>query len=191
MENTSRRLRISPISQEEGWVLASLSYYIALLGGRVFIDAGAGIGYSTLWILYGVSRASHRSGVYLYAVERNPDRYAYLQENIEKARTLLLRGGCQVEVRALNVDFVEFLENTELSVDMVFIDVDKKQYADVLELLPRRLSEIGIGVFHNATVPGLDERAKRLLEKQDQLVYHLIPTQLGLLIVKRTTKYLV
>lgn len=59
--------------------MASLSYYIALLGGRVFIDAGAEIGYSTLWILYGVSRACHRSGVYLYAVERNPDRYAYLQ----------------------------------------------------------------------------------------------------------------
>jgi len=47
LEEESRRFWVPHIDREDGYVLASLSYYIAILGGKVFIDAGAGIGYST------------------------------------------------------------------------------------------------------------------------------------------------
>ena len=33
---------------------------------------------------------------------------------------------------------------------MVFIDIEKGQYTDILKTLPKRLSEISIPVFHNA-----------------------------------------
>jgi len=187
VEDVSRRLRISHISREDGLVLASLSYYIALMGGRVFIDAGAGAGYSTSWILYGVLKTISREKIFLYAIERDLHRYSYLKENIEKLKELLFKETSQVEVNALNMDAIEFLENAEFKIDMIFVDIDKRQYIDVLKLLPKKLSEIGIGIFHNAIEPGLDNRAKEFLEKQDQLIHHVIPTRLGLLIVKKTT----
>jgi predicted O-methyltransferase YrrM len=37
--------------------------------------------------------------------------------------------------------------------DMVFIDIEKKQYTDTLKTLPKRLSEINIPVFQFFTTP--------------------------------------
>jgi predicted O-methyltransferase YrrM len=180
-------LGVRPVEREDGLVLASLSYYITLLGGRVFVDAGAGVGYSTAWILYGISGANPRGRVSLYAVERNPQRFRYLRECIERVRASLPVGGTEVEVSLVNGDAVDFLEEGVDQVDLVFVDIDKRRYVDVLKFLPRRLSPIGLAIFHNALVPGLDEEAREFLERQNQLTYYVIPTSLGLLVVKRVS----
>ena len=70
IEENSRRIKIAPIEREDGLILASLSYYIAALGGSVFIDAGARIGYSTAWMLYGISGLPIRKKIFLYAIEK-------------------------------------------------------------------------------------------------------------------------
>jgi predicted O-methyltransferase YrrM len=187
LEEESRRFWIPHIDREDGYVLASLSYYIAILGGKVFIDAGAGIGYSTSWIMYGLSKASANGKIYLYAIERDPARYRYLGENMEKLKNILLSKESAVEVNVLNRDAVDFLGEEDLEIDMVFVDIEKKRYVDILRILPTKLSRVGIAVFHNALVPGLDKEFVELLENQDKLVHHVIPTPLGLLIVKKVT----
>jgi predicted O-methyltransferase YrrM len=187
LEEESRRFWIPHIDREDGYVLASLSYYIAILGGKVFIDAGAGIGYSTSWIMYGLSKASTNGKIYLYAIERDPARYRYLGENVEKLKSILLGKESDVEVNVLNRDAVDFLGEEDLEIDMVFVDIEKKRYIDILRILPTKLSRVGIAVFHNALVPGLDKEFVEFLESQDKLVHHAIPTPLGLLIVKKVT----
>ncbi|MCC6058178.1 MAG: hypothetical protein LM568_04600 [Desulfurococcaceae archaeon] len=187
LEEESRRFWIPHIDREDGYVLASLSYYIAILGGKVFIDAGAGIGYSTSWIMYGLSKASANGKIYLYAIERDSARYRYLWENVEKLKSILLGKESAVEVNVLNRDAVDFLGEEDLEIDMVFVDIEKKRYIDILRILPTKLSRIGIAVFHNALVPGLDKEFVEFLENQDKLVHHVIPTSLGLLIVKKVT----
>lgn len=189
LEGVSRRLGVRSIDREDGLVLASLSYYVAMLGGRVFIDAGAGVGYSTSWILYGIMRTVPQEKIFLYAVERDFHRYKYLKENVERMRDLLFGEGSLLELSILNSDVIGFLEKN-LEIDMIFVDIDKRQYIDVLRILPKKLSRIGIGIFHNIIIPGLDEKAREFLEKQNQLSYHLIPTSLGLLIVKRAAQNL-
>jgi predicted O-methyltransferase YrrM len=187
LEEESRRFWISHIDREDGYVLASLSYYIATLGGKVFIDAGAGIGYSTSWIMYGLSKASTSGKIYLYAIEKDPARCRYLEENMKKLKSTLLGNESAVEVNVLNRDAVDFLGEEDLEIDMIFVDIEKKRYIDILRILPTKLSIIGIAVFHNALVPGLDKEFVEFLEKQNKLVHHVIPTSLGLLIVKKAT----
>jgi predicted O-methyltransferase YrrM len=187
IDENSRRLKIAPIEREDGLIIASLSYYIAALGGSVFIDAGAGIGYSTAWMLYGISGLPIRKKIFLYAIEKDPHRYSNLEENIEKLKNLLPQDSHLIEVNALNIDALDFLRAEDHPIDMVFVDIAKKQYIEVLKILPMKLSKMGLGVFHNALKPGLDEETREFLERhKEELLYHIIPTRLGLLIVKRT-----
>jgi len=184
VENLSRKLGIASIEYDDGLVLSSLSYVTALSGGKIFIDAGAGVGYSTLWILYGVLKAFSREKIFIYAIEKDPYRYKYLRENLEKLKNQFLRDSF-IEINNVNEDAVKFLREKNLVIDMIFVDIDKRRYIDVLEMLPEKLSDIGIGVFHNALFPGLDERVIEFLKRENRLSHHLIPTRLGLLIVKK------
>jgi len=186
LEGTSRKLKVQPINREDGLILASLSHYIAMLGGKVFVDAGAGVGYSTSWILYGISKTVSREKISLYVIEKDVARYKFLEENVKRLLDLLSKKNSLLKINILNVDAVRFLENENINIDMIFIDIDKRQYIDILMILPNKLSKIGIGIFHNSITPGLDEKFREFLEKQHYLVYHLIPTSLGLLIVKRS-----
>ena len=185
LEKLSKQYGVPTIDREDGAVLSALAYYVGTLGGKIFVDAGAGIGYSTLWIIQGVSNIEHGDKVYIYAVEKNPARYRILEDNIERIRKDILAEKTFIETKTINGDAVEFLDKIEPSLDMVFVDIEKTQYQQVLGLLPRKLSKIGIGIFHNALIPGLDSDTRKFLEQQEQLSYHVVPTHLGLLIVKR------
>jgi predicted O-methyltransferase YrrM len=153
IEKISRRLGVPSIEYDDGLVLSSISYITATSGGKIFIDAGAGVGYSSSWILYGLLRMLPREKILLYAIEKDPYRYNYLKENLEKLKDSFLKS--LLEINVVNEDAVKFLHEKELDIDMIFVDIDKKQYIDVLKLLPEKLSKIGIGVFHNALIPGL------------------------------------
>jgi predicted O-methyltransferase YrrM len=186
LEELSDRLWVPSIERDDGLILASLSSYVASLGGRVFIDAGAGVGYSTLWILYGLASVMTISNVTVYAIEWRSERYKHLVESLDKAAKELFGDSRAVEVRAIHGDAVELLKNIDRDVDFIFIDIEKHRYIDMLKLLPKKLSEIGLAVFHNALAPGLGEEVWSYLRNADNLVYHIIQTRMGLLLVRRT-----
>jgi caffeoyl-CoA O-methyltransferase len=186
LEELSDRLWVPSIERDDGLILASLSSYVASLGGRVFIDAGAGVGYSTLWILYGLASVMTISNVTVYAIEWRSERYKHLVESLDKAAKELFGDSRAVEVKAIHGDAVELLKNIDRDVDLIFIDIEKHRYIDMLKLLPKKLSEIGLAVFHNALAPGLGEEVWSYLRNADNLVYHIIQTRMGLLLVRRT-----
>jgi len=186
LEELSDRLWVPSIERDDGLILASLSSYVASLGGRVFIDAGAGVGYSTLWILYGLASVMTISNVTVYAIEWRSERYKHLVESLDKAAKELFGDSRAVEVKAIHGDAVELLKNIDRDVDFIFIDIEKHRYIDMLKLLPKKLSEIGLAVFHNALAPGLSEEVWSYLRNADNLVYHIIQTRMGLLLVRRT-----
>lgn len=186
LEELSDRLWVPSIERDDGLILASLSSYVASLGGRVFIDAGAGVGYSTLWILYGLASVMTISNVTVYAIEWRSERYKHLVESLDKAAKELFDDSRAVEVKAIHGDAVELLKNIDRDVDFIFIDIEKHRYIDMLKLLPKKLSEIGLAVFHNALAPGLGEEVWSYLRNADNLLYHIIQTRMGLLLVRRT-----
>lgn len=186
LEELSDRLWVPSIERDDGLILASLSSYVASLGGRVFIDAGAGVGYSTLWILYGLASVMTISNVTVYAIEWRSERYKHLVESLDKAAKELFGDSRAIEVKAIHGDAVELLKNIDRDVDFIFIDIEKHRYIDMLKLLPKKLSEIGLAVFHNALAPGLGEEVWSYLRNADNLLYHIIQTRMGLLLVRRT-----
>jgi hypothetical protein len=121
VENLSRKLGIASIEYDDGLVLSSLSYVTGLSGGKIFIDAGAGVGHSTLWILYGVLKAFSREKIFIYAIEKDPYRYKYLRENLEKSKNQFQRDSF-IEINNINEDAIKFLHEKNLVIDMIFVD---------------------------------------------------------------------
>jgi predicted O-methyltransferase YrrM len=125
------------------------------------------------------------SNVIVYAVEWRGERFKQLTKVLDEAVKELFGNSRAVEVRAVHGDAIELLKNLDKEVDFIFIDIEKHQYIDMLKLLPQKLSGIGLAVFHNALMPGLDEDVWSYLRNTGSLVYHIIPTSMGLLLVRR------
>jgi predicted O-methyltransferase YrrM len=77
-EELSDRLLIPRIDREDGVVLYTIISLLTNSSNKFFaLDAGAGVGYSTLWIISSLEDQCVNSVV--YAVERDKLRYEYLK----------------------------------------------------------------------------------------------------------------
>jgi len=144
----SLELSIPSIDPSDGAALYTAAYTLALIarGGVVAVDAGAGIGYSTLWIALGLADAGC-SGCTVYAVERDP---------LLAARARRVLGGTTWP-RGLRVEVVEGDALGHLAglprADLVFVDVEKELYPRSVELVEEKLGEPGVVMWHNAYFP--------------------------------------
>ncbi len=161
-ENVSERLFIPRIEDVDGAALMGLAFHYTLArgGGVVAVDAGAGAGYSTVWIAGGVEAGCTRGGCRVVAVEAD-ERLA------AEARRIL--GGLPLERTQLEVrvgDAVGYVESLDgESLDILFVDVDKWQYRRMLELAVEKLKPGGVVAFHNYRVPKPPEDFFRLVER--------------------------
>ena len=166
---------IPSIDVEEGYILYGLAYgYV--LGKRehvLVVDAGAGIGYSTLWLALGLYDAGCRECI-VEAVEKN----SYLVKKLEE--NLVGSGLNNIEFRVYNSDAVEFVEEKpSSSINILFVDIEKHRYP---EILLKSLDKVdGMIVFHNALFPPPPRRLYELLDKHG-ISYRVLPTENGLLI---------
>jgi len=146
----ARRLSLShgvpSIEPEDGAALYMAALLVARLRGAVAaVDAGAGIGYSSLWIAAGLVDGGCR-GCILYAVERDPGLAAEARRLLERAPWT--RG----LARVVEGDAVEHLRSLS-RVDLVFIDVDKESYPETVDIIAERLGRPGAALWHNAFFP--------------------------------------
>lgn len=128
------------ISFEDAFTLYTVAYMTALRfnGERVvLVDAGAGIGFSTIWI----AKALVDSGVLgeVIAIERDWRRGRRLKEVLN---SLGVRYRVEID-DALNV-----AKNIP-RIHLVFIDIDKEQYYDFYKLIEERVVIGGAIVVHN------------------------------------------
>lgn len=176
----SMRFDISPINFEDGGVLQALSFLVAAKGGNVFVDAGAGVGFSTLWIIKGIyDRCGSKCR--LIAVELNGERFKELERN--------LRGitGENLKIEFIKDDAVEFFKSIQNnSVDLVHIDIDKSRYVQALKVLEPKVRHGGVVVFHNAITPPAPEELFKLASSE-LWSRTLIPTECGLLVLCKST----
>ena len=59
--------------------------------------------------------------IFIYAIEKDPYRYKYLRENLEKLKNLFLRDSF-IEINNINEDAIKFLHEKNLVIDMIFVD---------------------------------------------------------------------
>lgn len=113
-----------------------------LTGARRVFEMGSAIGYSTLWL----ARAVGKRGTVFYT-DTDP-------ANVERAKAYLKRGGVLDRVKLLNGDALEMLKQTPGQFDMIFNDVLKSQYPEVLRLAPPRLKPGGLFITDNVLWSG-------------------------------------
>ena len=135
-----------PITQGEGLILYTLALASAArFGGAVVFEAGAGVGYSTAWLLLGIE---HGGGGLVYAVERSPDRAGKLIEAVKRL-------GLGNRLRLLVGDAIEAARRVDEEIHMVFIDIEKSRYVELFKAVEDKVVEGGLVVAHNAwMVPG-------------------------------------
>jgi len=148
----SIELGIPAISLEDGLILMALAFSISSSRGAVrAVDAGAGIGFSALWIIAGLAPACS-GGCDLSSVEIDHERFRRLKNNLEAILGKL--GARSVRVNAVNSDALKYLSEVEdESIDYAFIDIEKHEYTEALRILERKLKRGGVAIFHNALKP--------------------------------------
>ena len=162
------------------------------IGAKRVFEMGSGYGYSTLWF----SRAVGEGGTVVHT-----DGSA---ENSRLAREFLTRAGVADRVRFEVGDAREILRREidrrgSLSFDILFNDIDKEQYPDVLPLARKAVRKGGLLICDNMiwfgrvleaepaedTTRGILELTRRLREAEDFRTT-LIPIRDGVTVSLRT-----
>lgn len=180
IRSRSMALGIKSIRPEEGFILYTATALIAAGRKDVHaIDAGAGIGYSSVWI--GQALEDFCAGsCRLTATEIVPIRASKARE------TLAELGWRKVTWSVERVDALSFMESLDnASLSLAFIDVEKASYPRVLRVLARKLRPGGVALFHNAYYPPPPPEFYRLASESPWLG-SIIPTPEGVyILVKR------
>ncbi len=175
LEDLSDRMFIPRIDREDGLVIYTIVSTIASQYERfVAVDAGAGVGYSTLWIVAPLEETCVRGTV--FAVEWNRDRFEVLKKNLSE-----LDARC-VDVEVVNqnaVDFIEILRDS--SINFVFVDIDKDMYRTFLVKALNKVVNGGVIAFHNAYI--VNNFYKDVIGARKYMV-SVIPTSAGILLIK-------
>lgn len=163
MERYAARRNVPIVGPACGRVLYQLA---RLIGARHVFEMGSAIGYSTLWLACAVGP----KGVVHYT-DGDPS-------NARRAEAYLRKAGVGGRVRILVGDALTLLDSTEGQFDLIFNDVDKTQYPDVLRHAIDRVRAGGLLVTDNVLWSGRVARpaAPRDLEtpaiqKFNRLIY--------------------
>lgn len=139
--NNSLRLNIPSIRIEDAYIIYSVAYLTALKFGRlVAVDAGAGVGFSTIWI----AKALYESGVKgkICAIEREALRFRRLEDLVNKYYLNNL-------IIPINGDALEYIGEIKEELNLVFIDIDKEHYFDFFSKVKDRVIHGGVILAHN------------------------------------------
>jgi len=159
-----------------GPVKGELLYALTLLTRpKLVLELGTGIGYSGLQIARGLE-----CGGRIITVDQDAERVA-------EARSNFRRAGVD-EVFSLVVrDAVDFLSGDKNNYDMIFVDIDKSKYMEVIDPCVARLRGGGVLVFDNALRPGL-EGFRRAIMRHPMLRSSIIQLEDGVSISVKKLK---
>ncbi|MBO3798008.1 MAG: class I SAM-dependent methyltransferase [Thermoproteota archaeon] len=173
----SRGLGIPTIGMDDGYVLYSTAFLVSLRFGRLkAMDAGAGAGFSTVWI----ARAILESGIEgnVHAVEKTSQRFKSL-------KSLVAKHHLEGLITPVNGDAFDHAGKVE-ELNLVFIDIEKEQYLDFFRLIKSRIPRGGVVLAHNVNHPY--GTVEVFLKEASQGVWRtiIVPTQAGISISVKT-----
>jgi predicted O-methyltransferase YrrM len=150
MEEQARQRSIPIVGPAVGRVLYQ---YAQLIGARRIFEMGSAIGYSTLWL----ARAAGAEGTVFYT-DGDPKNAAEARGYFERAGV-----GDRIEIKVGNS--LDLIAQTDGPFDLIFNDVNKDQYPDVLPLVLPRLRRGGLFITDNVFWSG---RVGRTLRSGDR-----------------------
>ena len=184
MERHAARHRVPIV----GPACARVLYQLArLITARRVFEMGSAIGYSTVWL----ARAVGPQGVVFYT-DGDP-------ANVRRAESYLKRTRVLDRVRLLTGDALTLLDSVEGEFDIIFNDVDKEQYPEVLRRALPRVRIGGLLVTDNVLWSGRtarpaapDDRRTAAIRRFNRLIYRsprlfttIIPLRDGLAVSQK------
>jgi len=151
MEQFAKRHDVPIIGPAVGRLLALLT---EITGATRIFEMGSAIGYSTLWL---ARAAGSRAKVYY--TDWDP-------ENARRAERYFRRAGVRRCIRLLVGDALELLRREKGPFDIIFCDVEKRQYPDSLRIALPRLKRGGLLIADNTLWSG---RVVRKADTQETL----------------------
>jgi predicted O-methyltransferase YrrM len=184
IEEDAARRRIPIVGPAVGRLLAQV---VRLTGARRVFELGSAIGYSTIWL----ARAVGEDGEVFFTDAS--------EENAAEARRNLEEAGVARRVTILVGDALASLDATGGELDVVFNDVDKEGYPDVLRRAVPRLRVGGLLVTDNVLwygklrLPACEDDAEtaairefnRLCYERADLETTILPLRDGVSVVRR------
>ena len=136
-----KREKAIQLAAYEGQMLSTL---VALKNPRVSVEIGTLYGYSACWILEALSKKSK-----LFTVE-------FDKENFEQAQLFLEKHDKKEQVNLIHSSGVEVLKNwpKDTKIDFLFLDADKGNYLNYLELAMPHLSKEALVMADNSFLFG-------------------------------------
>lgn len=173
----SRNLGVPTIGMDDGHVLYSTAFLTALRFRRLkAMDAGAGAGFSTVWIARAILESRVDGNV--YAVEKTIQRFRSLKSLVAKHHLENL-------IIPVNDDALDYVRKVE-ELNLVFMDIEKEHYLEFFRLIENRIPSGGVVLAHNVKYPYgavedfLNEASKRVWRTI------IVPTQEGVSISIKT-----
>lgn len=154
MEALAAERRIPIVGPAVARVLAQL---VLISGAKRIFELGSAIGYSTIWL----ARAAG-AGAEVHYSDGSAD-------NAKRARAYFERAGVADRIQVHVGDALTALRSTEGDFDLIFNDVDKEGYLDVLAAAPSRLRPGGIfatdnTLWHERVLNPQDEASRTIVE---------------------------
>jgi predicted O-methyltransferase YrrM len=118
------------VGQLLGWLVRSV-------GARTVFELGSGFGYSAFWFAAAVG-----PGGRVFLTERS-------EANLERARDFLGRAGLEDRVVIIADDALAALDRHDGPFDIIFNDIDKESYPEVIDRAAARLRPGGLFVSDN------------------------------------------
>lgn len=184
MELEARRRGIPIVGPAVGRLLAQ---YARLVGARRVFELGSAIGYSTLWLALAVGPEGH-----VFYTDGSA-------ANADEARRSFEEAGVAERVTVLTGDALACLEATEGEFDLIFNDVDKEGYPDVVRRAVPRLRPGGLLISDNVLwsgrlrLPPVEDdaetaairEANRLLYGSPDLETTIVPLRDGIAVARK------
>jgi predicted O-methyltransferase YrrM len=140
LEQHGRKDGIPIISRETGRFLSVL---VHMMQANRILEIGTAYGYSTLWMALAQPPVGK-----IWAIDTDSER-------TDVALSYFKRAGEDDYITIFNQDALELLENfQQRNLDIVFIDANKQQYKDYLDLVIPMLKLSGIVVIDNCLLGG-------------------------------------
>ena len=170
---SARGRRMLNITPETGEFLSVLVRFGA---ARRVLEIGTSNGYSTLWLAEAAA-----------AIDGHVTTLEYAQDKVAMARATFARSGLTERITLLHADAGQWLAQAGAdSIDLLFLDSDRGQYAGWWPQLRRVLRPGGLLVVDNATSHADEmEPLRALLEADGSFSSSLVPVGNGELLAVR------
>src|SRR5579863_10589571 len=152
-----------------------ISILVRASGVTRAVEIGTSNAYSTIWLAWSLASAGGK----IVSIDRNPDKHVLARENLRRANLL-----DRVELRT--GDAAEIVRQLEGPFDLVFLDADRRNFPEQIQILLPKLAHKALVIADNVlSHPEEIAEYLKLISSSPDFQHTIVPVGKGLSIAYR------